>query len=98
MSSGDGLCSIMPETMTLHCTVENVLKGKSHITTIKYNLKKGEREGREGGRKGKGKEGKGRKKGLQERHLRFMREKLVCCRWGKNKWLSPAVRQRQREG
>ena len=57
------------------------------FTTIKYNLK----EGREGGKEEEN-------KGMQERNLRFMTEKLVVCLWGKSKLLSPPVRQEHREG
>ena len=54
---------------------------------IKYNLK----EGREGGWEGEN-------KGMQERNLRLMMEKLVGCLWGKSKLLSPPGRQEHREG
>lgn len=53
------------------------------FTMIKYNLK----EGREG-----------ENKGMQERNLRLMMEKLVGCLWGNSKLLSPPGRQEHREG
>ena len=84
MSSGDGLHSFMPETMTVSysgkCIKREIRVNCFYHDKIQF----------------KGKEGEN--KGLQERNLRLMLEKLVVCLWGKSKLLSPPVRQEHREG
>lgn len=92
MSSGDGLHSFMPETMTVSYSGKCI---KREIRVNCFYHDKIQFKGREGGREG-GKEGEN--KGLQERNLRLMMEKLVVCLWGKSKLLSPPVRQEHREG